>query len=356
VQERIIRCHGILDLRQPDGTAVTADFSPLLSVPQAVFDDGFAAEIVELRLARNQLKELPISRAMTKLTLLDVAGNQVAAVPDAIGELPSLTHLDVSENGLRSISPAIGNLKHLSVLLAFKNELTAIPDELGGCEALAEVNFFNNRLIKLPPTMAGLKHLEDINVGSNKLKTLPEPSWPECNRIAIQWNNIVLLPSLQGVPNCKILLMAGNSHLAQFPKLPRGLEMIDCSGCAIESLGNDIPAMRGLKQLNATRNKLTMLPDVWGEMRSLESLQVGSNALSAVSKGIADCPSLRVLFLQSNQIKQLPAEMRAMRSLHRINLDRNPIDENDENKETVAALRTIVADSAGFIRVPHFLG
>lgn len=120
------------------------------------------------------------------------------------------------------------------------------------------MNFFNNQIIKVPITFAKMTSLEEVNFGSNKLKTFPPPTdWPACTRIALQWNNLVILPSFSGATSCKQLLLAGNSYLPALPELygmRDSLEVLDCNSCAIESLGEDIAKMGSLKQLNASKN------------------------------------------------------------------------------------------------------
>lgn len=225
---------------------------------------AFLGELTELHLARNNLTELPAYPGMSNLKIMDVAGNRISAIGDSVRHLSALEQLDVSECSLCTIDAAIGELTRLQRLIAFKNDVVQLPEELGSCSSLAEVNFFNNKLIRVPASLAKMTALEDVNFGSNKLKTFPAPEdWPACTRVALQWNNLVLLPSMSGAPACRQLLLAGNSFLPALPELfgmRESLEMLDCSGCAIESLGDDVPKMKHLKHLNASKNAIRELP------------------------------------------------------------------------------------------------
>ena len=57
-------------------------------------------------------------RGLTGLTSLGLAGNQIAHLPEWLGELPGLTFLS------------------LEMLDVYRNPLTTLPEELGGLPAL----------------------------------------------------------------------------------------------------------------------------------------------------------------------------------------------------------------------------
>lgn len=107
-----------------------------------------------------------------------------------------------------SLFSEIGRLKKLRRLILFKNALGALPDEIGDCEALEEVNVFNNKLIRLPKTMSKLKNLDDVSLSGNKLKMLPDLSnWTKVTRLAVFWNNLVMVPSFEPMSGLKELQM-----------------------------------------------------------------------------------------------------------------------------------------------------
>ena len=53
--------------------------------------------------------------------------NNLATLPDAIGELSSLTRLNLDHNQLSSLNSCIGNLSNLKYLNISGNRLTALP-------------------------------------------------------------------------------------------------------------------------------------------------------------------------------------------------------------------------------------
>ena len=58
---------------------------------------------------------------------LNLAGNNITVLPDAIAVFENLVELDLSGNGLAYISTRIGELRSLRVLMAKNNNLQDLP-------------------------------------------------------------------------------------------------------------------------------------------------------------------------------------------------------------------------------------
>lgn len=93
--KRIQAGGGIIDLSQPENAADVPPFPPFTVFPVHVLRQ---TNVVELRLARNGLEELPAAiSALVNLKLLDLAGNRLSGLPVTLGTLTKLEELDASE-------------------------------------------------------------------------------------------------------------------------------------------------------------------------------------------------------------------------------------------------------------------
>ncbi len=87
----------------------------------------------------NALRALPahLLAAHTQLEQLDLDGNQLAALPEAIGGLTALEMLSLGDNRLTVLPEAIGGLTALRSLSLYGNQLTALPEAIGNLTQLA---------------------------------------------------------------------------------------------------------------------------------------------------------------------------------------------------------------------------
>lgn len=89
-------------MSQPEDAAEAPPFPPFSTFPLQVLRQ---TTVVELRLARNALEELPDAiSALVNLKVLDVAGNRLTGFPKTLGTLTKLEELDASEVSIALIS------------------------------------------------------------------------------------------------------------------------------------------------------------------------------------------------------------------------------------------------------------
>ena len=81
------------------------------------------------------------------LERLDLRGNKLGALPDAVKDLEKLTYLDVSGNELKELS-SIAKLPNLKTLVADDNKLTRL--ELGDMTSLRQISLNNNAMTSFP--------------------------------------------------------------------------------------------------------------------------------------------------------------------------------------------------------------
>ena len=135
----------------------------LTSIPEAIFELGDSLEL--LNLGGNNLFELPDAMLkLQKLRILFFAQNKFQNIPIILGKLsslfmlsfksnqvsyidgsslsPSINWLILSDNKISEIPPSIGKLTGLRKLMLAGNELTTIPDEMQFCKVICMVNFY----------------------------------------------------------------------------------------------------------------------------------------------------------------------------------------------------------------------
>jgi len=139
--------------------------------------DRFLPNLARLRVSRNAL-EGALSDAvgrLTKLTTLELDGNDLTALPRDLSGLVSLVELNVSKNKLSAFPPSIGKCASLRVVNANDNALTSLPSEFfTGCVALEEFWCRGNRLEALPDALADAAALRKLDVGANALASFPD--------------------------------------------------------------------------------------------------------------------------------------------------------------------------------------
>ncbi|HXQ33493.1 MAG TPA: COR domain-containing protein, partial [Anaerolineales bacterium] len=136
------------------------------------------ARLTKLRfldLRNNKFSDFPATVSSLKnLEFLNLALNNFLALPPSLYRLTNLRALDVSDNKLTTISPRIRNLVNLKSLDLSFNNLSSIPAEIAYPNRLSSLDLRNNHLEQLPVDIANLKHLEYLGLVNNNLNIPPE--------------------------------------------------------------------------------------------------------------------------------------------------------------------------------------
>ncbi len=106
----------------------------------------------------------------TNKNSLDLSGQGLEKIEQAIFKQTNLTSLNVSNNNLTGALPAeIRQLTKLQYLDASNNQMTGVPAEIGQLSNLIELNLANNNLTGLPNELGNLKNLKILNLSGNKV-------------------------------------------------------------------------------------------------------------------------------------------------------------------------------------------
>ena len=124
------------------------------------------------------------------LSLAPFAGASCAA--------PRLRVLDLSHNQIRKVTPAFFHaLTALTILRIAHNQLSALCDEIECLSSIVELNVANNAIYKLPDTITRLQDLAILELHDNALTELP----PKLVSTLTQWTRSVDEWSLKGSIN-----------------------------------------------------------------------------------------------------------------------------------------------------------
>jgi internalin A len=100
--------------------------------------------LTSLKLDGNAVTKVPDVRRCAGLELLNLADNQVASIPDWIGELEQLRTLNLDGNLLARVPSDLGALRSLEALSLRNNSLTSLPAELGELSETTTLNLDGN--------------------------------------------------------------------------------------------------------------------------------------------------------------------------------------------------------------------
>ena len=136
---------------------------------------------------------------LTALEELYIDRNQIADLPDGIGELVNLKELGLIGNKLKTVPTAINKLAKLEVLHAEENRLESLPKGLGKLQSLKKI-YMQVRVSTrvgsfVPPSSIGPKTKEPRKFAHCSLLTRSMPLWNNCVTNCLQDNKLQKLVS-----------------------------------------------------------------------------------------------------------------------------------------------------------------
>jgi hypothetical protein len=130
------------------------------------------------------------------LTMLDLSGNRLRALPDDLPRLRALRILFCSDNPFETLPAVLGQCAGLDIvgfkanaiehvpaaalpaglrwLILSDNRVATLPETLGNCRRLQKLALAGNRLAALPAGIARCERLELVRLSANRFETLAD--------------------------------------------------------------------------------------------------------------------------------------------------------------------------------------
>lgn len=151
-----------------------------LDMKQAMAVLGQCKKLAYLTLKTQNLTLGPSIGQLKSLKSLNLSGNYLSSVPEALYDLEHLTELDLGLNNLKEIPRGIGKLKKLRILKLNSNhsnslDVTNLMNEIHLLENLKVLHLWSCQSVrKLPESIAACKKLEELDVDNNLLEDVPD--------------------------------------------------------------------------------------------------------------------------------------------------------------------------------------
>ena len=143
----------------------------LTEFPGEILDLADTLEILDL--SGNDLSALPDALPLlTRLRVIFCSDNQFTELPEILGRCPQLTMIGFKANRIHTV-PARSLPQKLRWLILTDNRIEELPAEIGQCQHLQKLMLAANRLRALPVELAACTRLELLRIAANRLSELP---------------------------------------------------------------------------------------------------------------------------------------------------------------------------------------
>lgn len=206
-------------------------------------DEGLQC-LERLYMKRNSLTTLPenLAQKLPNLIELYLHSNNIAIIPEAIGNLAKLQSLDLSDNSLQVICPEIGRLRSLRHLRLANNQLKFLPQEIGDLRDLETLDVSMNLLSSLPERLHQCLSLQCLTADRNCLRCVPRQicQLHSLNELSMAANCLASLPlDLGRSRELQFVFVDNNIHLKGLPSYLYN-KVIGCSGCGLSAQMSDV--------------------------------------------------------------------------------------------------------------------
>ncbi|XP_051756594.1 leucine-rich repeat-containing protein 28 isoform X4 [Ctenopharyngodon idella] len=213
------------------------NYRNLSNFPVELLKDEGMQFLERLFMKRNSLTTLPenLAQKLPNLIELYLHSNNIAIIPQAIGDLVKLQSLDLSDNALQIICPEIGQLRSLRHLRLANNQLKFLPQELGDLRELETLDVSMNLLRTLPERLHQCLSLQCLTADRNLLQCLPRQLCllPDLNELSMAANCLTSLPlDLGRSMELQFVFVDNNAQLKALPSYLYN-KVIGCSGCEV---------------------------------------------------------------------------------------------------------------------------
>ncbi len=161
----------------------------------------------------------PHITVFSNLQMLFLQNNKIEVIPEAIGNLRDLHTLSLDNNKIKVIPEAIGNLINLEELYLQNNEIEMIPEAIGKLINLRDLNLQDNEIAVIPEAIGNLVNLEELALDNNAIAVIPEEigTLIKLRHLNLQKNEIEVIPEAIGNLVDLVELKLKNNPIKEFP-------------------------------------------------------------------------------------------------------------------------------------------
>ncbi|KAI6200973.1 hypothetical protein M3Y96_00791600 [Aphelenchoides besseyi] len=180
--------------------------------------------VLRLQNTNRTLNNLPLSlEDMPNISELDLSGNELSVIPDAVFTLKKLRKFNMSRNKLSSVEIPENQWTEIETLNFAENNLEAFPTNITQCVKLQRFYANFNRIIfeGMPASIGKLMQLQVLYLSHNKLKLVPEgiTRCVKLQRVKLDNNALLLIPDgIYLLPDLKELDLTNNPDLVMPPR------------------------------------------------------------------------------------------------------------------------------------------
>ncbi|KAL2088374.1 hypothetical protein ACEWY4_015273 [Coilia grayii] len=220
------------------------NYRNLNNFPVELLKDEGLQFLERLYMKRNSLTSLPdnLAQKLPNLIELYLHSNNIAIIPEAIGNLAKLQSLDLSDNALQVICPEIGRLRSLRHLRLANNQLKFLPQEIGELRELETLDVSMNLLSSLPERLHHCLSLQCLTADRNNLRCFPRQlcQLHSLNELSMAANCLASLPlDLGRSRELQFVFVDNNIYLKGLPSYLYN-KVIGCSGCGLSAQVSDV--------------------------------------------------------------------------------------------------------------------
>ena len=380
------------------------------------FEPEHLTALTSLRLNNNGIKGIQAStfNRLTALTWLELHNNQLACLPDEVGNLTALKALLLHANGLFELPETLSRLSSLTLLSLAnnnlehpdggfpngwtsglhgvasldlsRNRLAELPEEVCAMQQLRRLILDANSLVSLPELQPGqLPALEVLSASSNRLSVLP-PSVTVLTRLQtlnVADNLLKTLPAVSGMAQLAQLNARGNRLRGLHAPLSPALRHLDLSRNSIEQIAYDsVKVLDSIQTLDLSHNHLQRMPLCLGSRTALVDLRLGNNHLQQLdflqkdkrlvrgAPGTGPPPSprdkmplmglglsaLHTLEVPNNALAEVPEALADLESLTRLDLHGNQLSLLPPRLSQCRILKELLIGNNRIVRLPPDMG
>lgn len=169
------------------------------------------------------------------------------------------------------------------------------------------------------------KHFKKLMISHSNIKSIPKNilKLKNLQTLGLSHNRITEVNNeIRELPNLKYLGLGKNKSLTKLTKYIgelRSLELLDISGCSLDSIPNSIGQCAELKSLIANAGKLEYVPNSIGNCQKLINLNLGYNQISDFPSEIGSLNNLGVLSISNNLHDSIPVSYKNLKNLFHFN-------------------------------------